>query len=278
MDPELTQDNPAPAAGTADNNAGGTGNSLTDIMGSMAQNTAPDAKPEAKPDEGKKAEGTEKSQAEAPAWTSQLPEELRGNADVMKQLGKFNKIGDLAKSYSELESKIGNSIVRPGKDASPEDVNAFYQKLGKPETADKYTIDDENAGAYKELAYKNNLTDEQAKGMYQALRDLGEKAMAQNKEQLMMKAKATEDALKKEYGNDYQTKLELCRRGVVAYGGPGLGKKLQDTGLLFDEDVVRMFIKLGSQNAEAGSTAKSAKGDKGYQSTADGGSFNFKGI
>lgn len=273
MDPN-TQDNPTV---TAPAETAGATNSLQDIMGSMAQSTTPEVKPEA-PAEGKKAEGTEKSQSEAPAWTSQLPEELRSNADVMKQLGKFGKIGELAKSYSELESKLGNSIVRPGKDASDDEVNAFYQKLGKPETADKYSIDDTEAKDFKELAYKNNLTDEQAKGMYQAIKELGENVAKQNNEQLMQLAKATEESLKKEYGNDYQTKLELCKRGVMAYGGPGLGKKLQDTGLLFDEDVVKMFIRLGEQNAEAGASVKTAKANTGYKSTAEGGTFSFNGL
>lgn len=273
MDPN-TQDNPTvtePAAAAGSNN-------LQDIMGSMAQSKTPEGKPDAPAAEGKKPEGTEKSQVDAPAWTSQLPEEIRSNADVMKQLVKFGKIGELAKSYSELESKLGNSIVRPGTEASDEEVNAFYQKLGKPESADKYTIDDEEAKDFKELAYKHNLTDDQAKGLYQSFKELGEKTIQQNNEQLMARARATEELLKKEYGNDYETKLELCKRGVMAYGGPGLGKKLQDTGLLFDEDIVRMFIRLGEQSAEAGASTKTAKGNTGYKSTADGGTFQFSGL
>mgnify|MGYP003328640021 CR=1 FL=1 len=110
MDPAETQGNPAAANGVSETNDTGT-NSLTDIMGSMTSST----EPEAKPDNGNKAEGTEKSQnkQELPAWTSQLPEELRSNADVMKQLGKFMKIGDLAKSYSELESTYAAGKLHP---------------------------------------------------------------------------------------------------------------------------------------------------------------------
>ena len=273
MDPN-TQDNPAAETkGTPETNGVGTTNNLTDIMGSMTQSTEPAAKPE-----GTKAEGTEKSQPELPAWTSQLPEELRSNADVMKQLTKFGKIGDLAKSYSELESKLGKSIERPGKEASEEEVNAFYQKLGKPKSADKYSIEAEGAEAFKELAYKNNLTDDQAKGIYEAMSQLAMSQIQASKDQLLAHAKETETSLKKEYGNDYDAKLELCKRGVLAYGGPALGEKLQNSGLLYDADVVKMFIKLGEQNAEAGASINGASGTKEYKSTADGGSFKFKGL
>lgn len=261
--------------GVSDNND--TGTSLTEIMGSMTSSKEPEAKPEAANDEGKKAEGTEKSQADLPAWTNQLPEEMRKNSDTMKQLMKFGKIGDLAKSYSELESKLGKAIELPGKEAKPEEVEAFYQKLGKPETADKYTIDDKNADTFKELAYKYNLTDEQAKGIYAGAKALTESYMQQAQDKLIQTAKATESALKSEYGTDAQVKLDLCKRGVLAFGGPELGQKLQASGLLYDIDVVKMFIKLGEMNAEAGTSTKAAPSG-GYKTTNEGGSFNFKGI
>lgn len=265
----------AAAAGAADTNVAGETDNLSDIMGSMAQSKAPDATPD---NEGNKAEGTEKSQAEAPAWTSQLPEEIRSNADVMKQLTKFGKIGELAKSYSELENKLGNSINLPGDTASEEEVNAFYQKIGKPDSAEKYSIEDKDAGAFKELAFKCNLTDAQAKAFYAEAKNLGAKVMQFSQDQLLEKARSTQDLLKKEYGNDYKTKMELCKRGVTTYGGKQLGMKLQETGLLYDIDVVKMFITLGEQAGEAGSVTKTATGNQQYKSTAEGGSFTFNGL
>lgn len=260
--------------GTAETNAAGT-SSLENIMGNMTASNAP----EAKPAEGK-AEGKENSQNEtkAPAWTSQLPEEMRTNSDLMKQLEKFGKIGDLAKSYTELESKLGTSITKPGKEASAEEVDAFYKKIGKPESADGYDMKGEEAAAFRELAYKNNLSVDQAKGIFEALQQIGNGFIAQQQAQVMQSAKATEEALKAEYGNDYTTKLELCKRGVQTYGGPELGAKLQASGLLYDPDVVKMFIRLGEQSAEAGSAGTSAPGKRGYVSNAEGGSFNFKGL
>lgn len=273
MDGSETTGNQATGNGTADNNAGGT-NSIENIMGSMA-----DKQPEAKPgNSGDKAEGSGNGQqqgTEAPAWTSQLNDELRNNADVMKQLGKFAKISDLAKSYSELETKLGNTIVKPGKDASAEEIDNFYKQLGKPASADKYSITDEGSQAYKELAYKYNLNDDQAKGIYEAFKEIGKNAMAQQQAKIAATAKATDDALRAEYGNNYEAKIKMLQRGVNTYGGKALGEKLQASGLLFDPDVVKMFIGLGEQAAEAGTAVKTAPGEKGYVPTSEGGQFSW---
>lgn len=272
MDGSVETGNQTTPNGTADNNAAGT--SLENIMGSMAEK-----QPNAEPGKtGENAEGSRDGQektAELPAWTSQLSDELRNNADVMKQLTKFGKISDLAKGYSELEGKLGKAIVKPGKDASEEELNNFYKQLGKPASADQYSINEEGSQAYKELAYKYNLSDDQATGFWEAFKEIGKNAIAQQQAQMAATAKATDDALRAEYGQNYDAKIKMLQRGVNTYGGPALGKKLQATGLLFDPDVVKMFIGLGEMSAEAGTVAKTAAGEKDYKSIAEGGQFSF---
>lgn len=274
MDDQVT-DNQTQVDGSADNNVDVT---IENIMGGMSDKTEPEAKPD-KAEEGTKAEGkedqTESTEPEYPAWTQQLPEELRNDVEVMKQLAKFGKIGDVAKAYSELESKIGKSMIKPADDASEEEINAFYQKLGKPETADGYSIKTEEAKAFREIAYKNNLTETQFKSMYETFKEIGENAMNQQKYDMQKQAKTTTEELKKEYGSDFPQAMAMLQRGVNAYGGKTLGNKLRDSGLLADKDVVDMFIKLGKQTSESGSTAGSTA-EGGYKSTNEGGSFKFK--
>ena len=136
-----------------------TGNSLESV-GTSAANSQPDAnvslesgmasmlssEPASKPgesagDTGKGSENNTQTETEKnPAWTSQLAKDISGNADIMKRLTKFTNISDLAKSYAELEGKIGNSIVKPGKDATAEETSAFYEKLGRPKDASGYSL------------------------------------------------------------------------------------------------------------------------------------------
>ncbi len=264
---------------TSTQTAGETANDIANVMNSM-QNDKPGAEPTDKAG-GENGTGTNQNadgkagEVKHPAWMAQL-----GNieAESAEKLSKFEKIGDLAKNYLELEGKLGNSLVKPGKDASAEEIEAFYRNLGKPESADKYSIEGDEAKVFRELAFKNNLTDEQAKAFFQSLQAAGQNVLEQKKVAFEAQAQETQAALKKEYGKDYSTKIELLKRGVATYGGKNMAAKLQQAGLLGDYDVVKMFINLGEMGAEAGASTKTEGKAGGYKSINDGGTLSFGGI
>lgn len=265
---------------TSTQTAGETVNEIENVMGGM-QSQKPETKPDstATGDKGTgnngNANGRSGSEIHHPAWMAQL-----GNieAESAEKLSKFEKIGDLAKNYLELEGKLGSSIVKPGKDASDEEKEAYYRALGKPESADKYSIDGEDAQMFRELAYKNNLTDEQAKALYASLKEVGKNALEQQKAAFAQQAHDTQAALQNEYGKDYPTKIEMLKRGVAAYGGEKVGAKLQQAGLLGDLDIVKMFILLGEQSSEAGASTRNQGKANGYKSIAEGGTLSFGGL
>lgn len=257
-----------------------TNMSLAQAMGS-AEGGTPDEK-SAEPSTKEKADGTKGDNTggeKKAAWMEQLPEEMRSDAELIKQLGKFGKIGDLAKSYSELEKKLGNSVSVPGKDATKEEITSFWGKLGMPKTADEYSMTGDDAKLYRDIAFKAHLTDEQARYMYgafeQVAKTLQEDRQAASQRQLAQ----TEGTLKKEYGASYGEKMQLVNRGLNAFGGKNVAQKLVTSGLAYDPDVVRMFIKLGEISSEAGSTNRSGNRDATeYKSLSDGGTFTFKDV
>ncbi len=263
-------------------NAGETANDISDIMGGMSAG----AKPETEPNEnggdagqGKSAEDSGKgSEVQHPAWMNQINSELMGDAEKAGKLSKFEKLSDLASAYLEVEDKLGSSIVKPGEESSDEEREAFYRSLGKPESAEKYSIKGEEAKLFRDIAYKNNLTDEQAKALYSSLQEIGKNAMAQQQTAFNQMAKDTQNSLQQEYGKDYPSKIEMLKRGVKNYGGEAVGAKLQKAGLLADLDVVKMFIRLGEESSEAGSSIKTQGQANGYKSIANGGTLDFGGI
>lgn len=265
-------DNQTQASGTPDNN--GADNSIVNIMGGMTTGNTP----ESKPNNGDKGEGegtsSKESSNETPAWMQQLPEEMRNDANLVKQLSKFQKIGDVAKSYSELEAKLGKSLIQPGEGASEEEVNAFYEKLGKPKSAKDYQIPEGN-DAFKELAYKNNLSNAQAVALFEQFKSVGERMLQQQQVNLQQQAQATTAKLKAEFGNNFNTKMEMLKRGVMTYGGAELGNLLKEKGLLANETIVRTFINLGEMSAEAGTSNKASQTADSYKRTEEGGKFEF---
>lgn len=266
-----------PEAQTSTQTAGETANNdIANVMGGM-QSQKPDPKPaENSGNNGAgsnaAADGKSTSEVKHPAWMAQL-----GNIDTEKaeQLSKFEKIGDLANNYLELQKKLGSSITKPGDDASAEEKEAFYRALGKPESADKYSIEGEAAELFRKVAYENNLTDEQAKAFYKSLNEMGNNAIAAQKAAFDAQAKDTQAALQKEYGKDYPVKIEMLRRGIAAYGGEKIAGKLQQAGLLGDYDVVKLFMMLGEQSSEAGSPGNTKGKADTYKSIAEGGTLDF---
>lgn len=258
-------------------------NTQTSTMSNILQNmagTKPDVKPEGMT-EGNKTEGTESSQ-KLPAWTSQLPDEIKTNNDLIKRLSKFEKIGDMAKSYTELESKLGNSLIKPSTDASAEEIQSFYEQIGKPKNVEGYNIkaDNENVKEFLNVAFNNNLSVDQANQLYEYMLNAGNKAIEQNRtEQAIMqreKIEAFEKVMNEKYGAKYNEKLKLLETGINTYGGNELGSLLQQSGLLFEPVIADLFINLGERASENQSYVKGTGGGiDTYVSTADGGTFDF---
>lgn len=252
---------------------------LESAMAGMSGSNEPGEEPSTSGDKSNGSENNTQTdqQAEKPAWTSQLTKEVGENADFMKRLTKFSNISDLAKSYAELEGKIGNSLIKPGKDAKAEEINAFYEKLGRPKDATGYTLKEPNSEALKELAFKMNLTDEQLTGLSEGLNSMGKKFIEDVQANQQRLLKSTDEMLHKEYGSKYSEKIAFMQRGIQTYGGKELGNALSQAGILYHPSIVRLFIQLGEQSAEAGTVSRGAGGgDNGYKTAAEGGHFSSK--
>ena len=224
MDGENVNQNPAP-----------DGEDLSTIMSGMSGGEKPTTKPsdnggdkgrgQSASDNGNGSEG----QLQQPKWFSQIGD-ITKDAAKAEKLAKFEKLSDLANAYFELDGKLGSSIVKPGKNASDEERESFYR---------------DEAKIFREMAYKNNLTDEQAKALYASLQEMGETAVAQRQIAYEQQTKETQAALAAEYGKKYPQKIELLKRGLKAYGGEAIANKLMAANLLGDIDVVKLFIHLG---------------------------------
>ena len=248
--------------------------SLEAIMTSSKSESEADAKPTQNAS-GEKAEADGSEKAEVPAWISQLPSEMQKNETFLK----FKKIGELAKAYEELANEKREGVTLLSKDAKPDEVQAFYEKLGKPKTWDGYTLkaNDEHAKLFKEIAFNANLTQAQAEVVADAFSKLGNDMLDAQQNQMRVQYEETEKALKQEYGNRYQEKLRVLSKGIKNFGGDAVRQKLHNAGLSFDSDIVHMFIKLGELSQEAPNVQGDAHGSA-YKSNAEGGMFSFKDL
>lgn len=138
---------------------------------------------------------------------------FKSNDDVVKAL----------KGYSEFDGlDIKNMVSLPGESATEEEINSFYSKLGRPESADKYAYavpDGENgefAKAIMPILFNAGITQGQLDKIIPAWNDL----QMQTRE-AQAKALAEDDAkavseLKQAWGAAYDKNIELARRAAQA--------------------------------------------------------------
>lgn len=115
---------------------------MSDVVNAENLNSAMNIESSAENADNNKQSQTDAIQATS--WLDNLPEDLKGN----KSLSKFTDMSGLAKSYLELEKNKDKGLMLPNEDASDEEWDKIYQKLGMPEDR-KYISSDRRAELIK---------------------------------------------------------------------------------------------------------------------------------
>jgi hypothetical protein len=212
------------------------------------------------------AGGTDNSQDAAqvkPPETKTTEEGLKFDGmseEERTKLARFKTQNDLGKSYLELERKLGASVVLPGKNAKQEDWDAFYKRLGRPDSPDGYELqsvvteegvklDDVGDVEFRKQAHELGLTKNQAETLHKwwinAIIGQTEKV----KELARQKKREASDDLRKEYGLDYDKKLALIGLVNRKFGSDGWIPYL-NRGPGNDPEFLRFLIKIGEAISE----------------------------
>jgi hypothetical protein len=133
----------------------------------------------------------------------------------------FNDKAGLAKGYSELYSKMG-SYVKPVTDEStPEEISTFYNKQGRPETPEAYTLPDlaegkeydkDLLGGMRTAAHETGLTDKQFTKLIQRYLDIEKQRAELTEGEVNRAAQESDRLLKEKWGAEYPANVELARR------------------------------------------------------------------
>jgi hypothetical protein len=191
-------------------------------------------------------------------WKEAISEEYRSNPNIEK----FTELDALAKSYINAVSMIGtDKIPLPGKTATDEQWNEVYNKLGRPESADKYTLElktdvapvDENViKGFAQNAHKLGLNNKQAQGIlefYKQTLEGSAKEMSVNMESAQ--AEAT-NMLRSEWGKSYDENLRKASSVAQTYLEPELlDTQLRDGSRLGDNPkIIKAFANIANLLSE----------------------------
>lgn len=211
-----------------------------------------------------------------PTWNEQLPEDMREN----EAFHGHQTIGDFAKSYLDLQSARESAIQVPGEDATDEDRNAFYSKMGVPETPDAYEIgkpadlpegmaySEELETWFKGAAHARHMSSENATSLFNEFNEMQIKGYNAELAAEKVAIEKAENTLKDAWpGDAYAENKEIAHRGFLRFSGEGeteqkeahdfINNTIVDGVLLGDHPAFqKLFHRLGAatqdDNANAG--------------------------
>ena len=225
-------------------------------------NIIPAAEPEVQAEQP--AENKE-TKPETPAWHSQLPKEMRENADVIGRISGYKTIADLANALIKSEDAGKDALHLPTKDSTDEEVKAFFTKLGVPEKAEDYALSDydldpEAIKKSKEIfmaaAHKSALSKKQAANMWQSQVALY-KAVSQLNAEAQQKVK---DGFEPQYNKLLEAEYPEATEREKAIKGElgtvtkfaqelGIGKALAESGLVYDAEFMHKLAGYVKSNS-----------------------------
>ena len=164
-------------------------------------------------------------------------EETRNHPSVKK----FKSTEDMAKSYVNLETKIGaKGVIVPGENSSKEEIQAYHEALGNytdpekveilplPEgTDERITLAEDDGKMFKDLAVKFNLNKFQSDGLQQWWLDKNIAALKDIDANLKDGSEKAMVELTKEWGAKTEENLAKAKQVAKLSGGDELLKWME---------------------------------------------------
>ena len=206
-------------------------------------------------------EGAAHDNQQTPAEVVPWVKELEGfDEQTRSKLSRFKTSKDVAKSYLELEKRLGASVVIPGKDASQSEKDEFAKRLGRPESPDGYELEPiylpdgvskkgDSEEAFKKMAYELGLTKDQGRKLYKYAATQafdGVASLRKAQDQKRMEAAAS---LKKEWGAEYDANLAKVQKINKLFGDDSWVQYLNE-GAGNEPRLIKVLVKIAKQFSE----------------------------
>jgi len=213
----------------------------------------------------------------AKSWKEAIPEDLRNDPNI----SKFTELEALAKSYINATRMIGqDKVAVPNNNSTDDQWNEVYNKLGRPESPDKYKLevksdvvplDDGAIKSFAENAHKLGLNNKQAQGILEFYKESMEGSVQQSIVDTETAQANTEAQLRKEWGRAFDDNIK--RAGAVAKANMNpqiLDMELKDGTRLGDHpEVIKGFANIAnllSEDKLVGTESENVSQGVDYQS------------
>lgn len=195
----------------------------------------------------------------APGWIAGLPDTLKTN----EAFTKFKTVGDFANDYlattakvSELEQRVSSSVPKLPDDATDEERSLYFDALGRPKQPSEYEFDGEDKNApewtshWKQVSHSLGLTKTQAKNLSTAFNQQMQKMVEAHNAKMQGEVKTATDKLKSEWGDKFDTNVELAKRLYQKHLGTEFDKDFDAGTGTTRLSTIRMLVKLAALTGE----------------------------
>lgn len=174
---------------------------------------------------------------------------------------KYKTVKDLFAGHEALVSRLGTAINIPNQYSTQEQIDEFYNKLGRPESPDKYQfkdnlpegleIDEKLDSDYRTLAHQIGLTGTQAQKLREFYNSAVEAAYLGNQKEVQTRlAQAHEqnvNEIKEMWGGDYKAKTKIAMNTAKAVLSQDTLDYLDATGLGNNAKLIADFYELSKK-------------------------------
>ncbi len=178
-----------------------------------------------------------------------IPEDIRQHPS----LSPIKDVENLARSYVNAQRLIGADKVPMPVNPTDEDLDRIYDRLGRPESPDKYGISpdgniitEERATEYADIAHRLRLTPDQAQGVLDYYRSVAENDLTSMTNANAQALEQSAAELQAEWGDNYDAKIQSAQKVVDQFeAGSIMEMQLADgTKLGNHPEVIRAFAKI----------------------------------
>jgi hypothetical protein len=186
-------------------------------------------------------------------WKSALPDDLQKDPSMMSIMD----VQSLAKSYVHAQKMIGkDKIVVPDKFATDDDWNKLFNKLGLPETVDKYEIknadkfDKQFLEQFKGFSHKQGILPRHAEKVLEWYTEYADNVIKENAEQNKQITEQNIKSLQKEWGNGFDRKVQAAKGVFKQYADADMIKFVEESGFGNEPKVIKLFAKIAESLGE----------------------------
>ena len=192
-----------------------------------------------------------------PGWMDQLKGDLKDHDG----LRKFESATDLAKSYVELEGKLGKAVTI-SEEPTAEELSRVRALLGVPGSAEKYDFSgvklpegfkftEDYLKEYATFALSQGKTPAQANADLQRIAEKEHAAIKAVRQLIATQRSEAETKLRQDLGANYDATLKAANTLLQTYGDKEFTARLKDSGYVNDPGMVRFLGKIGLAVSEA---------------------------